>query len=59
MAENKDDSSVFLYDVLADDDELREAMGVLAGSDPENCSYSQVRRARFLQVLLAWLSERE
>uniref|UniRef100_A0A668AXJ6 Putative E3 ubiquitin-protein ligase UBR7 n=1 Tax=Myripristis murdjan TaxID=586833 RepID=A0A668AXJ6_9TELE len=41
MAVNKDDSTVTLGDILADEDELREALCVLAGSDPENCSYSQ------------------
>ncbi|XP_071383875.1 putative E3 ubiquitin-protein ligase UBR7 [Centroberyx affinis] len=40
MAVNKDDSTLSLGDILADEDELREALCVLAGSDPENCSYS-------------------
>ncbi|KAM4625441.1 putative E3 ubiquitin-protein ligase UBR7 [Polymixia lowei] len=41
MAVNEDDSTSSLGDILADEDELREALSVLAGSDPENCSYSQ------------------
>ncbi|XP_076014611.1 putative E3 ubiquitin-protein ligase UBR7 [Genypterus blacodes] len=39
MAANQDDCTMSLSDILADEDELREALCVLAGSDPENCSY--------------------
>ncbi|XP_034531705.1 putative E3 ubiquitin-protein ligase UBR7 [Notolabrus celidotus] len=39
MAENKDDADN--VDVLASEEELERALCVLAGSDPENCSYSR------------------
>ncbi|XP_026164024.1 putative E3 ubiquitin-protein ligase UBR7 [Mastacembelus armatus] len=37
MAERKDDSD--LDDIPVSEEELQEALSVLAGSDPENCSY--------------------
>ncbi|XP_069008314.1 putative E3 ubiquitin-protein ligase UBR7 [Embiotoca jacksoni] len=39
MAANKEESNV--DDMLASEEELLEALCVLAGSDPENCSYSR------------------
>ncbi|XP_070835711.1 putative E3 ubiquitin-protein ligase UBR7 isoform X1 [Chaetodon trifascialis] len=39
MAANKDDADV--DDILANEEELVKALCVLAGSDPENCSYSR------------------
>ncbi|XP_068435742.1 putative E3 ubiquitin-protein ligase UBR7 [Clinocottus analis] len=39
MAANKDDSDS--DDILANKEALEQALCVLAGSDPENCSYSQ------------------
>ncbi|KAF7666447.1 hypothetical protein LDENG_00108730 [Lucifuga dentata] len=41
MAENQNDCTLSLGDIVANEDELREALCVLAGSDPENCSYSR------------------
>lgn len=43
MAAHKEDSD--LDDILANEEELEKALCVLAGSDPENCSYSRVRKA--------------
>lgn len=42
MAANKDDADI--DDVFANEEELEKALCVLAGSDPENCSYSRVRK---------------
>ncbi|XP_038575411.1 putative E3 ubiquitin-protein ligase UBR7 [Micropterus salmoides] len=39
MAANKDDSDI--DDILANEEELEKALCVLAGSDPEKCSYSR------------------
>ncbi|CAK6957003.1 putative E3 ubiquitin-protein ligase UBR7 [Scomber scombrus] len=39
MAENKDEPNT--EDIVADEEELEEALCVLAGSDPNNCSYSR------------------
>lgn len=44
MAVHKDD--VVDFDWLANKEELEEVLCVLAGSDPENCSYSRVSRGR-------------
>lgn len=41
MAEYKEDAD----DVVVNEEELEKVLCVLAGSDPENCSYSRVRRA--------------
>ncbi|KAM3871375.1 putative E3 ubiquitin-protein ligase UBR7 [Diretmus argenteus] len=41
MAVKKDDPTLSLGDIVADEEELREALCVLAGSDPDHCSYSQ------------------
>lgn len=43
MAAQRDDS--VLDDVVASEEELEKALCVLAGSDPDNCSYSRVRKA--------------
>lgn len=43
MAACKDDADI--DDMFANEEELREAFCVLAGSDSTNCSYSQVRKA--------------
>ena len=40
MAVNKDDT---FDDIQMDEDEIEKALCVLAGSDPERCSYSQVK----------------
>lgn len=46
---------VSLVDVLEEDEELEnEACAVLGGSDPEKCSYSQVRAARLLPPVSRW-----
>uniref|UniRef100_A0A8P4JXK4 Putative E3 ubiquitin-protein ligase UBR7 n=1 Tax=Dicentrarchus labrax TaxID=13489 RepID=A0A8P4JXK4_DICLA len=39
MATSKDDADI--EDILANEEELERALCVLAGSDPENCSYSR------------------
>lgn len=39
MAAHKDDVDV---DSVANEEELEEILSVLAGSDPENCSYIRV-----------------
>uniref|UniRef100_UPI0037E7B9DF putative E3 ubiquitin-protein ligase UBR7 n=1 Tax=Semicossyphus pulcher TaxID=241346 RepID=UPI0037E7B9DF len=39
MAANKDDADI--DDIFANEEELEKALCVLAGSDPENCSYSR------------------
>lgn len=44
MAVRKDDEVDF--DWVANKEELEEVLCVLAGSDPENCSYSRVSRSR-------------
>lgn len=43
MATNKDDADI--EDIFANEEELERALCVLAGSDPENCSYFRVRIA--------------
>lgn len=43
MAVHKDDLD---FDWVANKEELEEVLCVLAGSDPENCSYSRVSRGR-------------
>lgn len=43
MAVHKDDVD---FDWVANKEELEEVLCVLAGSDPENCSYSRVSRGR-------------
>lgn len=43
MALHKDDLD---FDWVANKEELEEVLCVLAGSDPENCSYSRVSRRR-------------
>lgn len=43
MAANKEDADI--DDILSNEEELEKALCVLAGSDPENCSYSRVRNA--------------
>ncbi|XP_030637412.1 putative E3 ubiquitin-protein ligase UBR7 [Chanos chanos] len=40
-ANGGDESTLSLADISVDDDELREAFAVLAGSDPEKCSYPE------------------
>ncbi|XP_062325273.1 putative E3 ubiquitin-protein ligase UBR7 [Osmerus eperlanus] len=41
MAVNEDSEATLSLNDILEDDELREAMSVLAGSDPEKCSYPQ------------------
>lgn len=43
MAANKGDSDI--DDILTSEEELEKALCVLAGSDPDNCSYSKVGEA--------------
>lgn len=42
MAAYKEEADI--GDIVADEQELEMALCVLAGSDPENCSYSRVRK---------------
>lgn len=52
MAAHKDDVD---FDWVPSKDEIEEILCVLAGSDPENCSYSRVSRSRgpsFLSVCI-------
>ena len=44
MAVNEDSEATMSLNDILEDDELREAMSVLAGSDPEKCSYPQVTK---------------
>ena len=45
MAVNEDSEATLSLNDILEDDELREAMSVLAGSDPEKCSYPQVTKS--------------
>ncbi|CAL8286766.1 unnamed protein product [Lota lota] len=41
MSETTEDTTTVSLQDITDEDELREALSVLAGSDPENCSYTK------------------
>lgn len=51
MDVNKDQEDTRSMDEL-NDEELCEALAVLAGSDPEKCSYPRVRRNISITVLV-------
>ena len=43
MSDVTEDTTIVSLRDITDEDELREALSVLAGSDPEHCSYTKVK----------------
>ena len=43
MSDVTEDTTIVSLRDNTDEDELREALSVLAGSDPEHCSYNKVK----------------
>ena len=43
MSDDIEDTAIVSLRDIMDEDELREALSVLGGSDPEHCSYTKVK----------------